>query len=214
MKTSYTPANRELGSPAQERAWGSFGSASGLWSSLTEEQYRAWDEAARQENRRRHLRRGHRINGQNLFTEINSQQTFLCLPPYLFPPQRPAFSLDPLGPLVTGDGRDGLTLRLHVPQLPSGYVLVFGARPCSPGRRYCDKLRYIGLLPAPSGGWSEITTLYRRKYGVPPSGSRVIIATQQQLDGWRDRLMRLDVIVPAVPGPATRPKRRQTALGA
>ena len=210
MKTNDAPSNREPGSPAQERAWGSFGSASGLWSSLTEEQYRAWDVAAKQENRRRHLPRGHRINGQNLFTEINSHQAFFGLPPYLFPPERPTFSPDPLGPLVTGDGRDGLRLMLHVPEAPSCHVLVFAARPCSPGRRYCDKLHYIGLLPAPAGGWSEITTLYRRKHGVPPSRSRVIIATQQQQDGWRDRLKRLDVIVPAVQGPPTRPERRQT----
>jgi hypothetical protein len=115
---------------------------------------------------------------------------------------------------VVGDGRDGLTLKVHVPKAPSGHVLVFGVRPCSPGRRYCDKLRYIGLLPAPSGGWSEITTLYCKKYGVPPSGSRVIVATQQQLDGWRDRPMRLDVIVPDRPAPGTQPKRRRTTSGA
>jgi hypothetical protein len=36
-----------------------------------------------------------------------------------------------------------------VPKPPVGHILVFGARPCSPGRRYCDKLRYLGLLPAP-----------------------------------------------------------------
>ena len=185
-----------------------------MWANLTEEQYEAWDAAAKQENRRRHRRRGHRLNGQNLFTEINSHQAFLGLPPYPFPPQRPAFSLDRLGPLVAFDGRDGVKLMLHVPKAPSGHVLVFGARPCSPGRRYCDKLRYIGLLPAPSGGLSEITALYCRKYGVPPSGSRVIIATQQQQDGWRGWLMRLDVIVPDVQRPMTRPKRRRTPAGA
>jgi hypothetical protein len=192
------------------RAWGAFGGASCQWGTLTEEQYRAWDEAAKRENRHRHLPRGHRLNGQNLFTEINSHQAFLGLPPYLYPPERPAFSLDPLGPLMTGDGRHGFILKLGVPKAPVGHILVFGARPCSRGRRYCDKLRYLGLLPTPKGGVSEITAQYCERHGVPWPGSRVIIATQQQLNGWRDLPRRLDVIVPGGQGPAAQPKRCRT----
>ncbi len=134
----------------------------------------------------------------------------LGLPPYLLPPERPAFSFDPLGPLMTGGGRHGFTLKLGVPNPPAGHILVFGARPCSPGRRYCDKLRYLGPLPPPSGGVSDLTAPYCEKYGMPWPGSRVIIATQQQLNGWRDLPRRLDVIVPARQGPPPKPKRRRT----
>ena len=102
MNTNYIPKSGKHGTFAQDHAWGAFGSASCKWETLTEEQYRAWDEAAKKENRHRHLRRGHRLNGQNLFTQINSHQAFLGLPTYLFPPERPAFSFDPLGPLMTG----------------------------------------------------------------------------------------------------------------
>jgi hypothetical protein len=211
MKTSNSP---QSGTAAQNHAWTSFGDASCRWERLTEDQFRAWDAAANEENRRRHLRRGHRLNGHNLFTMINSHQAFLGLPPYLYPPAHPAFTLDPLGPLITGKGRDGVTLKLRVPTVPEGHVLVFGARPCSPGRRYCDKLRYLGLLPAPSGDFSDITTLYYERYGVPWPGSRVIIATQQQVNGWRDMLMRLDVVLPGGQGQAVQPKRRRTTAGA
>ena len=214
MNASNIPKSGKHGTFAQDRAWGAFGGASCRWGHLTEEQYRAWDEAAKKENRRRHLPRGHRINGQNLFTEINSHQAFLGLPPYLFPPERPAFSFDHLGPLMAGDGRDGFSLKLRVPKRPTGHILVFGARPCSPGRRYCDKLRYLGLLPAPKGGLSNITARYCERHGVPWPGSRVIIATQQQVDGWRDLPRRLDVIVPVWHGPATKPNRRRTPAGA
>lgn len=188
--------------------------ASCRWRTLTEEQYRAWDEAAKQESRRRHLPRGHRLNAQNLFTEINSHQAFLGLPPYLDPPERPAFTMDPLGPLMVGDGRAGITLKLGVPKLPAGHILIFGARPCSPGRRYCDKFRYLGLLPAPFRGMADITARFCEKYGMPLPGSRVIIATQQQLDGWRGILRRLDVIVPVGRSPAAQPKRRRTPVTA
>ena len=57
------------------------------------------DAAAKEENRRRHLRRGHRLNGQNLFTKINGHQNFLNLPRYHDPPAHPVFSPDLLGPL-------------------------------------------------------------------------------------------------------------------
>ena len=212
MKTNNIPRSGKRGTAAQDRAWGAFGVASCRWGTLTEEQYRAWDEAAKQENRRRHLPRGHRLNAQNLFTEINSHQAFLGLPPYLDPPERPALFMDLLGPLVVGKGQAGITLKLGVPKLPAGHVLIFGARPCSPGRRYCDKFRYIGLLSAASGSMCDITARFCEKYGMPPPGSRVIIATQQQLDGWRDILRRLDVIVPAGRSPAARPKRRRTPI--
>ena len=112
-----------MGTAAQRRAWTSFGNAACGWETLTEDQYRAWDEAAKQENRRRHLRRGYRLNGQNLFTE------------------------------------------------------------------------------------SE-------EFGAPWPGSRVIIATQQQVDGWRDLLRRLDAIVPGGQGPAVPLKRRRTTARA
>jgi hypothetical protein len=214
MKPVYITQSGMLGTAAQTHAWTSLGYASNLWGNLSEDQYQAWDEAAKKENRRRHLRKGRRLNGHNLFTEINSHQRFLGLPPYLYPTERPAFEMGVLGPLMTGDGRDGVTLLLGVPKVPAGHVLVFGARPCSPGRRYCDKLRYLGPLPAPKGGMSEITALYYEKHGVPPPGSRVIIALQQQVDGWRGIPRRLDVVIPSRQGPAPKPKPRRTTAEA
>jgi hypothetical protein len=211
-KQPDSPVKEMWGTAAQCHAWGTFGGASYGWGHLTEDQYRAWDAAAKKENRRRHLRRGHRLNGQNLFTEINAHQRFLGLPPYLDPPERPAFTLTRLGPLVAGDDKAGFILKLGVPGAPEGHVLVFGARPCSPGRRYCDKLTYLGLLPAPSGGVSEITTLYCKRYGVPRPGSRVIIAIQQQMNGWRNLPMRLDVVIPSEQAPATKSKHRQISV--
>ena len=209
MNTTYFTKSGKLGTAAQSHAWTSFGGASGMWGTLTDEQYEGWEEAAKKEKRRRRWPAGRRLTGQNLFTEINSHQAFLGLPPFLYPPERPAFTLARLGPLLTGDGRCGATLKLGVPQAPEGHVLVFGARPCSPGRRYCDKFSYLGLLPSQKGGVSEISTLYYERHGVPPPGSRVIILMQQQLNGWRDIPRRLDVVVPLRQGPAAQPKRRR-----
>ena len=132
----------------------------GVWEMLNDDQWTAWDAAAKKENRRRHPRRVHRLNGHNLRREINSHQSFLGLPPILDPPERPAFGPETLGPLIASEGPDGVTLKLGVAEVLAGYVLVFGARPCSAGRCYCDKLRCLGVLPAPKGGVSDITRPY------------------------------------------------------
>jgi hypothetical protein len=69
MKPIYITESGKLGTAAQSHAWTSLGYASNLWGKLSEDQYQAWDEAAKKENRRRHLRKGRRLNGHNLFTE-------------------------------------------------------------------------------------------------------------------------------------------------
>jgi hypothetical protein len=183
MKTSYTTWDGKRGSAAQSHAWGAFGDASCIWETLTEDQWRAWEEAAKQEKRRRRWPQGRRFTGQNLFTEINSHQRFLNLPPLLYPTDHPVFGLDRPGPLMTGDGKYGFTLKLGVPKVPAGHTLVFGSPPCPAGRRVCRDFRFLGLLPAPDGGASDIAELYLKKFGNCPAGWRVFIRTWQQVDG-------------------------------
>ena len=55
------------------------------------------------------------------------------------------------------------------------------------GRTYCNDYRFLGLLPAPVKGWSDITRLYITKFGVPPPNTRVFIRTWQQVNGWENR---------------------------
>ena len=150
MKRIYLTRSGKRPSAAQGHAWGAFGGASCGWGSLTEDQFRAWDAAAKQEKRRRHWPQGRRLTGQNLFTEINSHQAFLGLPPLLDPPEHPVFSLDRLGPLSASARGGGIALTLSVPKVPTEYILLYAARPCNAGRRYCDKLRYLEAEPSPT----------------------------------------------------------------
>jgi hypothetical protein len=87
------------------------------------------------------------------------------------------------------------------PRPPAGHTLVFGSRPHNAGRRYCDKFIYLGLLPAPVGGESDITEQYVKKHGKPRPGSRVIILTVQQMNGWRDVPQRTEAIFRGEQGP-------------
>jgi hypothetical protein len=210
MKKTYTTWDGKRGSAAQSHAWGAFGSASYGWGQLTEEQWKAWEAAAKEEKRRRRWPPSRRFTGQNLFTEINYHQAFLGLPPFLYPPEHPALGLDHVGPLIISGVGGGFALKLGVPKAPAGHTLVFASPPCPAGRRVCRDCRFIGLLPAPEGGESEVTEMYLRKFGYIPAGSRIFIQTWQQVDGWRAPFpTQTTAIVPGKPGTAARRRRRR-----
>jgi hypothetical protein len=191
--------NREnlpkLPTTAQLHARGAFAKGTFGWDDLTPEEYAAWDEAVKKEKRRRHLPASHRLNAHGLYTRINANQHFLGLPPFRRPPEYPAFDLEQAGPLVAEEGPKGLSLKLRVPRVLTGHILVFGAAPCRAGKRYCDKFCYLGLLPTPDRDVSDLSALYFARFGVPRPGSRVIIVVEQQIDGWRGIPTRLDVVV-------------------
>ena len=45
---------------------------------------------------------------------------------------------------------------------------------------------FLGLLPSPIDGSSDISELYVTRYGVPPVGTVIFIRTCQHIDGWTD----------------------------
>ena len=95
-----------------------------------------------------------------------------------------------------------------MPSAPAEHTKVLASPPQSPGRRFCADFRFIGLLPPPKGGVSNITEQYVKKYGNPPPGSRVLIQTRQHLDGQQDRPVQTNAIVPG-----TWKRRRATGAG-
>jgi hypothetical protein len=201
-------------SAAERRAQGEFGSASLGWNEITEEQRYAWRAGGKKV--RSHPRGGQSgpLTGQTLFTAINRNQALIGLDPFVYPPARPAFSPNPVGALSITQGRGGIALKLSVSKAPVEHILVYGARPYNAGRPYCDKFIYLGLLPVPESGMSDITKLYVKKHGKPWAGSRVIIRTVQQVNGWRDNPQRTEAIVPGEPGSAAQPKRRRATVAA
>jgi len=183
-----------------------------MWSHLTEEQRQAWDAAGKQNRSRSRLGQSGPLTGQNLFTEINANQALIGEKPFLYPPERPNFGPNPVVGLAISDDRGRIRLKLILPKAPAAHILVYGAAPCNAGRRFCEKFSFLGLLPNPVTGESDITRLYLKKHGVPKAGSRIIIRTRQQVNGWRDLPKRTDAIVPSGPPPAAEPKRRRATV--
>jgi hypothetical protein len=116
-----------------------------------------------------------------------------------------AFGLSAVGELVAENTEVGVRLRLRITGELNEDVMVFGQEPCNSGRSKRRNVAYLGLLPPPVDGWSDITYLYRARYGEPRPGTRVFIVTCQQKNGWKGMDRETSALVP------DRPKGQQAA---
>ena len=182
-------------SPAQLRSRDALATAAHGWDDLTDEEWKAWEAAGKQQ-RTCSKGRTRRLNGRKYYLKINGTRAFLGLPRLRLPPSRSLLKPNPVGALSITCGPGGITLKLRVPSAPAPLTKVLGSPPQHRGRRFCADFRYLGLLPAPHGGASDITALYVNRFGNPPPGWRVFIRTQQQLDGQQDLPVQTDALVP------------------
>ena len=130
--------------------------------------------------------------------QINLNLAGIDLPALLDAPKRPHFDSNPVSAFAITATEGRIALQLTVEQEPDQHVVILGAKPRSPGTTYVDHFTLLGVLPAPVGGVSDFTGLFVAKVGQPPAGSRVVIETVQQIDGWRDFPHRLSARVPTL----------------
>jgi hypothetical protein len=109
------------------------------------------------------------------------------------------FSLSKVGRLVAENGADGVRLYLVVSGELNEDVMVFGQEPCSRGRYKRRNVSYLDLLPPPIGGRSEITRLYKAKFGEPRPGQKIFIVTCQEKEGWKGLDQETSATVPEPP---------------
>ena len=88
-------------------------------------------------------------------------------------------------------------LMLRVPSPPAQYTLVQRAKPVSPGVGCVLHFPFLGLLPPPIDGWSDITEMYVARFGVPKPGTAIWIRTCQHIDGFIDVPIALRFRIPA-----------------
>ena len=170
------------------RARGAFGAISKAWSRvLTEEQRQAWSAAAAKVRSHPRLWQAGWLSGQTFFAGINSARSRIGRERLLlWPPEPVMFGPNPVDGLSVSEEQGRLRLRVRVAGPVIGDIMVFGAAPCSAGRKKWRNGAFLGLLPAHVGGESDITELYVERYGEPKAGERVFIRTRQQRDGWED----------------------------
>jgi hypothetical protein len=163
-----------------------FGSNSQKYSAvLSDEQQERWILAGAQVMSHPRLATKGPLTGQQLWTGISTTRAVVGLPPTLEVPPRPVFSPSNVGPLVIENDENDVRLYLAVTGELTEDVMVFAQAPCSRGRYQRRNVSYIGLVPPPIGGRSEITRLYKAKFGSPRPGQKVFVVTCQQKDGWK-----------------------------
>ena len=183
LRQHVIPANRQTS--ARQHMRSSFGRLSRAWGSLlTEEEREAWNVAGPKVQSAKRLAQGGPLTGQQHFQGINSTRACLGLDILRMPPAPVVFGRNPVGQLVITNGDDGVRLLLRVTGPVAEDIMVFGQAPCSAGRSKRRNVAYLGLLPAPQDGLSDITDLYVARYGDPRPGQKVFIVTRQQKDGW------------------------------
>src|ERR1019366_1309494 len=169
----YVPQKGAL-TPAREQVCAVFGGNSRKWSAkLGEEQRNGWVLAGAQVMSHPRLAQKGPLTGQQLWQAISTVRAIVGLPETLEVPPRPVFSHNSVGRLVIENGADGVRLFLAVSGELNADIMVFGQAPCSRGRFKRRNVSYLGLLPPPIGGLSEITHLYTAKFGEPRPGQKV-----------------------------------------
>jgi hypothetical protein len=200
------PANTQ--SPARQQRRRDFGGFAGAWGRvLTEEQRVVWNVAGPKVQSKTRLGSG-TLSGQQLFQALNSARACIGKKELLLVPPAPVvFDPNPVGQLTIRNREDGVRLLLRVTGPVTEDIMVFGQSPCSAGRMKRRNVAYLGLLPAPQDGMSDITEIYVARYGEPRAGEKVFIVTCQQKDGWEGFELETSEIVPEK-------SARQQAIGA
>ena len=189
---------RNVRTAAQRRTRGAFGAIAKAWRErLTEEQRRAWVASAARVKSRPRLWQSGPLFGEMHFEGINSARARIGREMLFWPPERVVFGPNPVQGLTLSRVNGRIRLRLRVSGPVTGDLMVFGQAPCSAGRKKWRHGAFLGLLPAPQAGESDITDLYVQKYGQPEPGKKVFIRTRQQKDGWEGHDHDLSEVVPA-----------------
>jgi hypothetical protein len=172
--------------PEQQAHRNNVRAVSGRWCTLTPQQRSAWSTATASQNFVTDTGGRGRLNGYNFFVSLNTRRADLDLPQFDLPPAEPVFPRNRVAELAITYPGGRFTLRLRVPSPPAQYTLVQGAAPVRTGVRCVQHFPFLGLLPPPTDGWSDITDLYIARYGVPKAGTAIWIRTCQHIDGWTD----------------------------
>ena len=159
---------------------------SARWRTVTPEQRGAWRVAAAKNDFTDETGSRLRLNGYTFFVSLNTRRADLGLAQFDLPPAKPYFGDNPVVELAITNTGGKITLKLRVSSPPAQYTLAQGARPVGTGVRCVQHFPFLGLLPPPIDGWSDITELYVARHGVPKAGTAIWIRTCQHIDGWTD----------------------------
>ena len=164
---------------------------------LTEPERDVWIAAAGKLFSRPRLGQRGPLAGQVLFVKLNGPRALIGRPWLRLPTEPVVFGPSPAGELTLRREQGRVRLELAVAGPVTEDIMVLATPPCRAAWKKCRKPRFLGLLPAPVNGVSDITALYLERFGEPEPGQRIFIRTVQQRDGWESAPVDTSNLVPA-----------------
>jgi hypothetical protein len=143
--------------------------------------------------------RSRAMRGEELYVKINRVLEVCGYERRRLPPPDPKFGANPVkAELRISLVRGRLVIKLGLRAAPVNDLMVFGSPPRRAGQEPGGNYAFLGLLPPPEDGESDITEVYLTKlkewqrlrtaqYQVPLEGSRICIRTWPQDNGWEDK---------------------------
>ncbi len=139
------------------------------------------------------------MRGEELYVKINRVLAMCGYERRRLPPPPPNFRGNPVKhglKILWVKGR--LVIKLGVRGTPATDIMVFGSPPRRAGQGPGGNYAFLGLLPPPKDGESEVGKMYltklkewrrltRDRYQVPLEGARISIRTWPQDNGWEAR---------------------------
>jgi len=222
-RNRFGPYHKEFVSPkqpgtaAQQVVWANMTEFSRLWNEFSDERRVAWRRQAEEVHSRHSLTESGPLDGLLFFKKINSVLRTCGRALLLDPPPVPVFGPNPVIGFAIREARGRLALRLKLaPEVcwddrpAEEDLMVYAWAPRNAGVDHNHHYAFLGLLPAPVRGESDITKLYLKKleawrklkdqsYHLPLAGSRIFLRVWQQVNGWENEvgMFQANTLVPA-----------------
>ena len=220
---------KQLGTAAQQGVWGNMTEFSRVWNEVSDERRIAWRRLASKVHSRPSMGKSAPLDGTQLFKKLNTVLRTCGRAPLLDPPPLPVFGPNPVVGFAIRAGKGGIALKVKVSREAGGDacptledLMVFAWAPCNAGVDKNGHYAFLGLLPVPVRGESDITKLYLKKlkewrklkdkrYHIPLEGSRIFIRIWQQVNGWENEvgMFLANALAPARTWPGWAGKKRQ-----
>ena len=197
---------KQPGTASQRGVWGNMTEFSWMWNELGDERRLAWRRLASKVHSRPNMGKSASLDGALLLKKLNMVLRTCGREPLLDPPPLPVFGPNPVVGFAIRAGRGGIALKVKVsrdvrwedrPALED--LMVYAWAPCNAGVDKNGLYVFLGLLPAPVRGESDITKLYLKKlkewrklkdkrYHIPLEGARIFIRVWQQVNGFENEV--------------------------
>ena len=210
-------APKQPGTAAQQGVWGNMTEFSWVWNELDDVRRIAWRRRALEVHSRPSMGKSASLDGALLLKKINMVLRTCGREPLLDPPPLPVFGPNPVVGFTVRERRGGIALKVKLspdvrwedrPALED--LMVYAWAPCNAGVDKNSHYAFLGLLPAPVRGESDITELFLKKlkewrklkdksYHIPLEGSRIFIRVWQQVNGFENEvgMFLANALVPA-----------------